>query len=230
MENIVIIGQGAIGSALAERAKQLYPRAKLNIFTRNPKTGQHAIDYNLESSIENAAKIAGSNPIDLLIVATGILHNSRLFPEKSVKELNPENLQEVYFANTIVPALIAKHFLPIMQKKEPAIFAAISARVGSISDNRLGGWYAYRASKAALNMIIKNLSIEFRRFNKNFIIVGLHPGTVESNLSSPFKRNVPNDKLFTPKYSASRLLEVISNLKQQNSGKCYDWEGLEILP
>ena len=126
--------------------------------------------------------------------------------------------------------MIAKHFLPKLNRENLSIFAAISARVGSISDNYLGGWYAYRASKSALNMIIKNAAIEIGRRNKNAVIVGLHPGTVDSKLSKPFQGNIPHNKLFTPEYSAKKLLEVISTLKPWQSGKCWAWDGTEVDP
>ena len=106
----------------------------------------------------------------------------------------------------------------------------MSARVGSISDNKLGGWYAYRSSKAALNMMIKNLSIEVGRRNKKAILVGLHPGTVDSNLSKPFQNNVPAEKLFSPETSVVHLLKVLFNLKLENTGKIYAWDGSEIEP
>ena len=117
-----------------------------------------------------------------------------------------------------------------MSKEYPSVIAILSARVGSISDNRSGGWYSYRASKAGLNMIIKNLSIELRRSNKNLIVTGLHPGTVESNLSQPFQKSIENSKIFSPDYSVSKLSSVIDNLSVSDSGKCYAWDGVEIFP
>lgn len=125
--------------------------------------------------------------------------------------------------------MVAKHFLPKLAKDQRAVFAALSARVGSISDNQLGGWYSYRASKAALNMIIKNLSIEMKMRYKQAIIVGLHPGTVDSRLSKPFQANVPAGKLFTADYAVAKMLEVINTLTPENSGKYYAWDGKEIL-
>ena len=126
--------------------------------------------------------------------------------------------------------MIAKYFLPKLNREKRSIFAALSARVGSISDNQLGGWYSYRASKAALNMVIKNIAIEISRFNKKAIIVGLHPGTVDSNLSKPFQVNVPYGKLFTPEFSTQKLVEVLRSLTSKQSGKCFAWDGQEILP
>ena len=191
----------------------------------------HTIDYSDEKSIENAALTASQNQaLDLVIVSTGILHEGAMMPEKSIKELSVEKFQRLFEVNTIVPAMIAKHFIPKLNKKKRSIFTALSARVGSISDNQLGGWYSYRASKSALNMILKNAAIETNRSNKKAIIVGLHPGTVESNLSDPFKKNVPEGKLFTPDYSAQKLLAVLSSLTIEQSGKCFAWDGKEIFP
>ena len=189
------------------------------------------INYQDETSIEESALVASKDkPIDMVIIATGILHEGKLMPEKSLKDLSAEKLQRLFEVNTIVPLLIAKHFLPKLSRETRSIFATLSARVGSISDNQLGGWYSYRASKAALNMIIKNIAIEISRFNKKAIIVGLHPGTVDSNLSKPFQGNVPDGKLFTPEYSTQKLLEVLTSLTSKQSGKCFAWDGKEILP
>ena len=132
--------------------------------------------------------------------------------------------------NTIGPTLIGKYFIPYLRKDEKSVFAFLSARVGSISENKLGGWYSYRASKTALNQIIKNFSIEIKRTNKNAIFVGLQPGTVKSFLSKPFERNVKEDNLFTPEYSAEKLLQVINDLSPDDSGKFFAWNGEEIQP
>ena len=173
--------------------------------------GNHYIDYNSERSISEAADIASKeNPIDLVIVTNGILHDGEMMPEKSLRDLSSEKFYRIFEVNTIIPALIAKYFLPKLNKKERSIFVALSARVGSISDNKLGGWYSYRASKAALNMIIKNASIEVGRKNKQAIILGVHPGTVDSNLSKPFQRNISSERLFTPEYSAEKILDVLN--------------------
>ena len=228
-DNIAILGaSGAIGSAFTKRLSEKYRNASMFAFSRN---GQHIIDYNCEDSLAEAAEFAAKEkPLDLVIVANGILHDEGLMPEKSLRDLSAKNFHRVYAANTITPALIAKYFLPKLNRDQPSIFAALSARVGSISDNQLGGWYAYRASKAALNMIIKNAAIELGRRNKHAIVVGLHPGTVNSDLSKPFQSNVADDKLFTPDYSAEKLLEVLENLSPKQTGKCFAWDGKEVLP
>ena len=228
-ENIAILGaSGAIGSAFTKCLSQEHPNASIFAFSRN---GQHRIDYSREDSLAEAAELAAKEkPLDLVIVANGILHDEGLMPEKSLRDLSAEKFHRVFEANTITPALIAKYFLPKLNRKQPSIFAALSARVGSISDNQLGGWYAYRASKAALNMMIKNAAIEVGRRNKQAIIIGLHPGTVDSDLSKPFQGNVADGKLFTPEYSAEKLLDVIKRLTPEETGRCFAWDGKEVLP
>jgi NAD(P)-dependent dehydrogenase (short-subunit alcohol dehydrogenase family) len=228
-QNIAILGaSGAIGSAFTKLISEKNPNASLFAFSRN---GEHSIDYGSEDSIDEAAELAAKDkPIDLVIVAGGILHDGELMPEKSLRDLSAEKFQRIFEVNSITPALIAKYFLPKLNREQPSIFAALSARVGSISDNQLGGWYAYRASKVALNMIIKNAAIEVGRRNKQAIIIGLHPGTVDSDLSKPFQGNVADGKLFTPEYSAGKLLEVLEHLSPKQTGKCFAWDGKEVLP
>lgn len=237
-KNIAIIGSaGAIGSAFTQELAERYPEAYICAFARNTPEQLpggvrfHCIDYTNESSIAAcAAAASAASPLDLVVVATGILHEGEIKPEKSLRDLSAEKFQRLFAANTVAPALLAKHFVPKLNRDERAVFAALSARVGSISDNRLGGWYAYRASKAALNMVLKNVAIETRRQNKGAIIVGLQPGTVDSELSKPFQGNVPEGQLFTPTYAARQLLNVLDTLKPEQSGKCFDFEGLEVEP
>ena len=228
-KNIVVLGAGgALGSAFVKVLSEKYKNASLSAFSRN---GENHINYNCEDSLSEAAFLSSKEkPLDLVIVANGILHEAEIMPEKSLGDLSAEKFQRIFEVNTITPALIAKHFLPKLNREQLSIFTALSARVGSISDNRLGGWYAYRASKAALNMVIKNLSIEVGRRNKKAIIVGLHPGTVDSDLSKPFQSNVADGKLFPPEYSAAKLLNVIENLTPEQTGKCFAWDSEEILP
>ena len=235
MKNIVIIGtSGAIGRALKNQLSNAYPKASIFAFSSNKDVQlknslhHHSINYESENSIMDAAQIASAHmPIDMIIIATGTLHSQNIMPEKSIKDLNFNSLTEIYKRNTVLPAIIAKHFLPKMHRKQKIIFAVLSARVGSISDNNLGGWYAYRMSKTALNMLIKNLSIETKRYNKEAIIVGLHPGTVDSTLSKPFQRNIKHS-IFTPAFAAESLCSVLTTLNPEDSGKCYAWDGQEI--
>lgn len=227
--NIAILGaSGAIGNALAMLMPEKYPSACVLKFSRRC---EQKIDYTDEKSISEAAEFAAKDkPLDLVIVTNGILHEGEIRPEKSLKDMSADKFRRIFEVNTITPALIAKYFLPKLNKEQSSIFAVLSARVGSISDNRLGGWYAYRASKAALNMIVKSASIEVGRRNKGAIIVGLHPGTVDSDLSKPFQGNVATGKLFTPEFSAQKLLNVLEDLTPEQTGKCFAWDGKEILP
>ena len=227
--NIAVIGaSGAIGGACVRRLVERYPAAHVHAFARDAEL---SIDYDDEASIAAAAELAAqAGPLDLVLVATGMLHSGNTLPEKSLRDLSADKFARIFAANTITPALIAKHFLPRLNRERPAVFAAISARVGSISDNQLGGWYAYRASKAALNMVIKNAAIEMSRRNKKAIVIGLHPGTVDSPLSKPFQANVAAGKLFTPEYSAQKLVQVLESLTPAHSGQCLAWDGEVIAP
>lgn len=182
--------------------------------------------------IESAHQNAG---LDLVMVATGVLHTPQYGPEKSWREINSAWMQDVYKINTILPSLIAQNALPILARTSKqfnckTVYAALSARVGSISDNRLGGWYSYRASKAALNQIIRTLSIELSRKAPMSLCVGLHPGTVDSGLSKPFQRNVTKTALLHPDESSRHLLSVIDGLSTNHSGRIFDWKGEEVLP
>ncbi len=168
--------------------------------------------------------------LDLVIVATGVLQPDGRPPEKSWRDLDPASLARIFALNASGPALVAKHFLPLLPREGRAVFAALSARVGSIGDNRLGGWYGYRASKAALNMLLRTLAIELARKRPDAVCVGLHPGTVDTALSRPFQRNVPTDKLFTPADSARSLLRVLDKLDPEDSGGCFAWDGQRIAP
>ncbi len=234
--NVTIIGaSGGIGNAVVDLLSEqdsiehILACGRSEISHKALKVEYHPIDLTDEDTIEKAAKRAVEiGPQDLVFVTTGFLHNGDIHPEKAIRDLSIEGFEQNFAINTIGPAMVAKHFLPIMRKNERSVFACLSARVGSISDNGLGGWYAYRASKAALNMVLKNLSIEAARRYKQMIILGLHPGTVDSALSKPFQGNVRDDKLFTPHYSAERLLDVIQNAKIENSGDIIAWDGQRI--
>jgi NAD(P)-dependent dehydrogenase (short-subunit alcohol dehydrogenase family) len=236
LHNVAIIGaSGALGSAFVRQIAQRNRLSQIHAFSRTPinsgipNVTWSPIDLEQESSISAAADSIVT-PLDLVIVTTGILHGVDFMPEKSIRELSVEKLQHVFHINTIGPALIAKHFLPKLHTKNRAIFAALSARIGSISDNALGGWYSYRASKAALNMIIKTVSIEMAHRYKLRIIVGLHPGTVDSKLSKPFQEHIPAEKIFTADHSVALMLTLIDRLTPAESGKCFSYDGSEIAP
>ena len=167
--------------------------------------------------------------LDLVIVCTGLLHNATVSPEKRLQDFDPDAFETVFKTNTLIPTLIAKHTLPLMHSRSESAFCALGARVGSISDNNLGGWYSYRASKAALAMMIKTLSIETRRTNPHLRVCALHPGTVDTGLSEPFQRNVKKNALFSPQTSADALIKVIDSLSPEHSGLHLDWNN-KVIP
>ncbi|MGP5231542.1 SDR family oxidoreductase [Psychrobacter celer] len=194
-----------------------------------------SMDVSDEDSIEQAIADMKQQAahIDWVINCAGLLHTPHKQPEKALRQLETDFFLQSMQINALASLLIAKHIKPLLAKSKrsadkPAIFATISARVGSISDNRLGGWYSYRMSKAALNMGMKNLSIEWRRSLKDVCVVVMQPGTVDTQLSSPFQGNVADEKLFSPAYSAERLLEVLDSMSAAQSGSFVDWAGESI--
>lgn len=191
-----------------------------------------SMDVTDERSIEEAARRVAekASRLHLVLNVAGVLHGPGFTPEKKLAHVDPDALRWVFEVNAFGPLLIAKHFHSLLRHDERSVFASLSARVGSISDNRLGGWYAYRSSKAAQNMITKNLSIELGRIAPQAIVVGLHPGTVDTDLSKPFQRGVPEAKLQTTSQSVASMLRVIDGATADSSGRVYDFRGEEILP
>ncbi|WP_201501291.1 SDR family oxidoreductase [Psychrobacter cibarius] len=197
----------------------------------------HWLPMNLcdEQSIQQAAEVIQQQTthIDWIINCAGLLHTATQQPEKALRQVETDFFLQNMQVNALASLLIAKHFRPLLAKSarsndKPAIFATISARVGSISDNQLGGWYSYRMSKAALNMGMKNLSIEWSRSLKDVCVVVLQPGTVNTQLSTPFQGNVAEGQLFSPAYSAECLLEVLNRMTAAQSGSFVDWAGESI--
>lgn len=196
-----------------------------------------SFDLDQPDSIDTAIQTAAADgPLHLVIAATGALHSEgHMEPEKSWRHMSHDRFMDAFRINTVLPSLIIQAALGRLARgskdaPEKAIVGALSARVGSISDNRLGGWHSYRASKAALNQVIRTCSIELARKSPDALCVGLHPGTVDTDLSKPFQRGVPEGKLFTPAYSAERLLTVLDGLSADQSGRVFDWAGEEITP
>lgn len=227
---VVFGASGGIGAAFVAALRADPSIARVHSISRTGESDFHC-DYHDESSIADVtAAIAAQGPVHLVIVAIGILHDEKIAPEKTWKSIDPATMAEVFAVNTIAPTLIAKHMLPLLEKGRKTAFAALSARVGSISDNRLGGWLSYRSSKAALNMAIKTLSIELRRVNPDALILGLHPGTVETALSKPFRGGVSRQKLLSPDDSVNQMLSVLDKLSSQQSGTVHAYDGSEILP
>lgn len=188
------------------------------------------VDITDESQIQTALKQIQQSvkQLHLVIYCVGVLHTDSFSPEKSLKQIKPENLIYSFQVNSIGAVLLAKHLMPLFNKSDDSIFACISAKVGSIEDNRLGGWYGYRASKAALNMFLKTTAIEYSRRCPKTIVVALHPGTTDTRLSQPFQKNVPPDKLFPVEHTVNLLSKVITGLETKDSGKFFAWDGSQL--
>ena len=169
-----------------------------------------------------------SGSISRVCICHGLLHTDSLWPEKRLEDIKPEALHEIFQANAVVPALWLKLLHRVLKAKQPTIVAALSARVGSISDNRLGGWYAYRSSKSALNMLLKNIAIEYARRVKNVKLISFHPGTTDTDLSKPFQAAVPEGKLFTPEFVAERLIGIMDNAVVDGQLSYLDWDNKTI--
>lgn len=185
-----------------------------------------------EASIRAAATGAARQVerLHLVVNCAGVLHDARIpmRPERRLADLRPEALHRAFAVNAVGPLLVARHFEPLLAHREHAVFASLSARVGSIADNRLGGWYAYRASKAAQNQFLRTLAIEWARSCRNVVCVALHPGTTDTELSKPFQARVPADRLFTTERCVRQLLAVIERLGPRDSGRFLGWDGAEI--
>jgi NAD(P)-dependent dehydrogenase (short-subunit alcohol dehydrogenase family) len=163
-----------------------------------------------------------------VINCVGVLHDQELQPEKSLRQIDADRLLRYFQINSIGSVLLAKHLLPLLKHPDRSIFASISAKVGSIGDNQLGGWYGYRASKAALNMLMRTVAIEYGRSSPKTIVVTLHPGTTDTDLSKPFQRNVPPEKLFPVDRTVTQLLTVLQSLTLQDSGQFFSWDGSRL--
>lgn len=231
---VVIGASGGLGHALTRALRADARFATVHALSRS-STGagddvNGSIDITDEATVVAAAEtVAAHGPLDLVIVASGILHDGECVqPEKRMRDLDPAVMRRVYEVNTTGPVIVAKHFLPLLRRDRKTVFAALSARVGSISDNRLGGWASYRASKAALNMFLKTLAIEHARSRPESAVIALHPGTVDTALSKPFQGKVPDDKLFTPEFAAERLLGVLDRVTSADTGGFFAWDGSRI--
>ena len=171
---------------------------------------------------------AACEHLHLVISTLGVLHQDGAKPEKGLAQLTLASLQASFATNTFAPMLLLKHLLPLL-RKQPSTFVALSARVGSIGDNRLGGWYSYRASKAALNQLLHTASIELKRLNPASTVLAIHPGTTDTNLSQPFQANVPDGQLFRPQFSADRIIELVGAHGPADSGSFWAWDGKAIV-
>ncbi|MEK9726860.1 MAG: SDR family NAD(P)-dependent oxidoreductase [Candidatus Margulisiibacteriota bacterium] len=245
MIKILLFGiSGGLGRAITEDFLNRYENVSIYCPTRSPvdlnelKLSENQRVQLLSWNSENeqsyddiSSHLKDANiTLDFCISAIGALHSDNITPEKKLGHLNPNQMMWYFHANAIVHALIIKHFSSLMNKKKASIMGLLSARVGSIGDNKLGGWYSYRAAKAALNMIIKTGAIEMKRYNKNLSIIGIHPGTVDTALSKPFQAHVPDHKLFTPKFAADAIFKnILDQVTSENSGYVFAYDG-QIIP
>jgi NAD(P)-dependent dehydrogenase (short-subunit alcohol dehydrogenase family) len=222
MEKVIVVGaNGAIGKAFADGCEA----RGISVV----RLSREDMDLSSEDSIKACAlRLQSEGFFDAIFVATGILHTPTIQPEKNIKQLNQDNLHTLFQVNAIGPIMVLKHFSGFFDPQKRGVFAAISAHVGSISDNKLGGWYGYRSSKTALNMFLKTASIELRRTHKELIVASIHPGTVDTPLSRPFHANIPKEKLLTPEAAAHQLIELLEKLTPQDSGNFLNWDGSKI--
>lgn len=241
---LIIGGTGGIGQAMVQQLLACTNDNDRRLFATYHKRvpdieadNLHWIqmDVSSEDSIKQATETIQQHSahLDWVINCVGLLHTETMQPEKALRQMETEFFLQNMRINALAGLLVAKHLRPLLAKavrshNNPAIFATISARVGSISDNQLGGWYSYRMSKAALNMGMKNLSIEWGRVLKEVCVVVMQPGTVNTQLSAPFQANVDDGHLFSPAYSAECLLEVLAGMKATDSGRFVDWAGESI--
>jgi NAD(P)-dependent dehydrogenase (short-subunit alcohol dehydrogenase family) len=246
---LIVGASGGIGASIAQallqdpRVQQVHATARdattlASQLGADQNTGSrltcHDLDITDAQSIEQVATRLSEQAIELdwIICATGILHDKTgdnpKVPERRLADVEPQTLMDNFSVNSIGPLLVAKHFSSLLPRTERAVFSALSARVGSIGDNRLGGWYSYRASKAALNMLVRNLSIELVRRHRGLICTALHPGTVDTGLSRPFQAKVAAGKLFDPTRAALQLLDVLDGLTAEDNGHFFAWDGQPV--
>ena len=220
---IVVGASGGIGAALV---RALRADVRCGSVVELGRRSEPPVDFDDEAGIAAAAaQLAGEGPFHLILNATGVLHTADFMPEKRLAQLNYAQMEATFRVNTFGPALVLAHFAPLLDR-ERGVLAVLSAKVGSIGDNRLGGWYSYRASKAALNMLVKTAAIEVRRSQPNAVLAALHPGTVDSALSGPFRGaqiGRPADDV------AADLLRVVDGLTAADSGGFFTYAG-EALP
>ncbi|HAD49028.1 MAG TPA: short-chain dehydrogenase [Idiomarina sp.] len=236
MAMVVFGAAGGLGRAITERLVHEFPEQQIIAISRQSAksrvTGVQYIalgEYGEQSLSQWASnfKQAGAQ-LDGVVSTIGMLHDEETFPEKQLADITADNLEKLFAVNAVAPMLILKHCQPLFDKKNKAFFVQLSAKVGSIEDNYLGGWYAYRASKAALNMQLKTASIELKRSHKKLVVAAIHPGTTDTRLSKPFQKRVPEGKLYSASLSAERIVNVIKGLTPDKSGGLFHWDGVKL--
>lgn len=234
-KNVLVLGgTGGIGNAFIEYLVKLSPKLSIDAtyHSRSPRFAHprvkwHRVDAAIESEIELLC--SRLEKVDICINAIGFLHNAEFNPEKATRQIDPDYFMESMRTNAMPTLLLAKHIEPLVKQSAKGIFLTVSARVGSIEENQFGGWYSYRASKAALNMVLKTLAIEWRRTLPNVIVVALHPGTTDTELSRPFQKRLPQGQLQQPGQSVEMMMNVIGDLQADDSGKFLSFDG-QMLP
>ena len=237
---LIVGARGGLGQAFCELWEQLDPSAQIYAASRDetwcsqdsgsPQIRRIHLDICSEQSVEQVAQEIQHRGKQLSVVlnCSGLLHTSTFGPERALRELSSDKMKQIFDVNTFGVALLLKYFIPLFSREERTIFASCSARVGSIGDNRLGGWYSYRASKAAQNMMLRTAAIEIKRLRRECICVALHPGTVVSELSAPFTKRKDPAKLFTPEQSAAKLTQVLQGLSSEDSGSFFAYDASRI--
>ena len=227
----LIVGRGGLGTALAQELQRRQPTLKVTLCGRT--LGSDAdwfVDLESAESLQALSQrlLEDPQPLRLVINATGRLHGASLTPEKRLQQVCADHLMESFAINAAGPLLLAKAIEPVLKRDRPFHFASLSARVGSIGDNHSGGWYSYRGSKAAQNMFLRSLSVEWARRFPLATVTMLHPGTTDTALSKPFQSFVPPDRLFSPQKAAALLLDVLLRQTAGESGRFLAWDGQEI--
>lgn len=219
MEKALIIGaSGGIGSAVSDALEAR------GVAVTGLSRSKDGLDVTNEASVqEHLGALEGQ--FDLIFVATGALEINGSEPEKTIKHLTADAMLDQFKLNTIGPAMVLKHSIKLLPRRAPATFAALSARVGSIGDNRLGGWYSYRTAKAAVNQVLHGAAIELARTHKELTCVALHPGTVETAFTEKYVGHNPS---VPASEAAENLLSVLDGLTPEDTGKFYDWQGEEV--
>jgi len=217
---LVIGANGCIGAAIVKELSNRYDVATLS---------QRDTDYTQTGLQAKYDELKVGDSFSLIICCLGVLHNDLLAPEKRLSQLNEDKLAEYFRINAILPALCLRFMHKLLDKQNASKFVFLSAMVGSIGDNKLGGWYGYRSSKAALNMMIKTASVEIARSNKQACLAAIHPGTTQGPLSKPFAGGVSKDKYYTPEQSAKRIINLAESLNSEQTGSFFNWDG-SILP
>jgi NAD(P)-dependent dehydrogenase (short-subunit alcohol dehydrogenase family) len=231
----LVVGGGGIGAALVDALERRAPGLERLVTSRQPQGApalparRLQLDLTSEVSLAQLAESLADGPALRLVINTaGLLQGDGISPEKRLSQVSRQALETSFRVNAFGPLLLAQALEPLLPRQEPCHFASLSARVGSIGDNRLGGWYGYRAAKAAQNQLLRTLALEWRRRLPQACVSLLHPGTTATALSQPFRANVPSQQLFSPARAAEHLLDVLEGLTPEQSGGFWAWDGQPI--